>query len=193
MKLEHIFSPKLIKEASKRNLKLIGAGGGKRYRKYRFLDCRHVQDIQTSCVRTKDFYCTRCKSEEDSKKEEEGSNVYILKITSGGCSKSFVNPTKVDPYSWLKLGYSKSISRRLRQYDVLNCKDVVAVSHIRVPTRTIALRIEKNVHKICEPRRLPPEVMKKYHTTSGHTECYSVDIGMELQACIITVANMLIE
>jgi hypothetical protein len=149
---------KLKKEAKDVGLTLIGEGSKARYKTYRFNECRHEQEIRADGVRNNNFLCNIC--EETSR--DLPSKVYLLKIQSG----SFI---------WLKLGYAKQISFRIKRYKLPEDAKVRRLKVIDFDTGREAHRYESSLHKKYIRKRLPIKKMKKYHK-DGFNECYPLEM-----------------
>jgi len=94
---------KLHKEAKAVGLTLLGPGRNKNYRKYLFNDCGHEQEIVISHVRLNNFTCNTCEETH----RDLPSKVYLLRITVD---------TVIQSFTWLKLGYAKTVSTRIKDY-----------------------------------------------------------------------------
>lgn len=90
------------------------------------------------------------------------SMVYLLEI-------------KKDNFSWLKLGFAKNLELRTTGYGL---KDAVVTYVKTVPFETgrKAMLFEKALHSKLKESKLHKDLMKEYHTSSGHTECYPVEL-----------------
>jgi hypothetical protein len=149
---------KLETEAKAVGLTLIGEGRNYNYRTYRFNKCKHKQEIAISGVRNNTFICNTC--EETSR--DLPSKVYLLKIQSG----SFI---------WLKLGYAKQTSLRIKQYRLPEDAKVRRLKVIDFDTGREAHRYESSLHKKYIRKRLPIKKMKEFHK-DGYNECYPLEM-----------------
>ena len=154
---------KHIKEAKAVGLTLTGEGKNAQYRTYRFNNSKkckrkHKQEIRTTNVRSNVFICNTC--EETSR--DLPSKVYLLKIHSG----SFI---------WLKLGYAKQTSFRIKQYRLPEDVKVRRLKVIDFDTGREAHKYESSLHKKYIRKRLPVKKMKKYHKF-GFNECYPLEM-----------------
>ncbi len=153
---------KLEKEAKEFNLKLLGPGKKSSMRKYKFLDCGHTREMEPGNIRRGNFSCQIC---EDTSRTQP-SNVYLLKI-------------KTDKMQWLKLGYSKRIPSRIKQYQLPKNSKIQKLSVIKFQTGNAAHKFESSLHKKFKKHRLAPMKMKKFHTT-GYDECYPIKMKESL-------------
>ena len=149
----------LEKEAKDAGLTLIGAGRDANHRTYQFNICEHEQEIQASNVRARNFLCNKC--EETSR--DLPSHVYLLDI-------------QVDEENWLKLGYAKTISTRIKRYGLSESTKVTKLVVINYATGREAHEYEASLHKKYRYRRLLVERMKAFHTKSGAGECYPLSM-----------------
>lgn len=90
------------------------------------------------------------------------SMVYLLEIVKDG-------------FSWLKLGFAKNLELRTNGYG-LKDSTVAYVKTVPFETGRKAMLFEKALHSKLKEKRLAKDFMKKYHTFSGHTECYPIEL-----------------
>ena len=90
------------------------------------------------------------------------SLVYLLEI-------------RKDAFSWLKLGFAKNLELRTNGYGLRDA-DIVSVKTVPFETGRTAMLFEKKLHAELKVHRLSKNLMKTFHTFSGHTECYPVDV-----------------
>lgn len=90
------------------------------------------------------------------------SMVYLLEIVKDG-------------FPWLKLGFAKNLELRTNGYG-LKDSTVAYVKTVPFETGRKAMLFEKALHSKLKEKRLAKDFMKKYHTFSGHTECYPVEL-----------------
>ena len=154
---------KIQDEAKARGLTLIGAGKNARYRTYHFNACGHEQEIQTGMVRRNSFICNTC--EETSR--DLPSKVYLLEIT-------------VDSFTWLKLGYAKTIRTRISKYGLPQSKIAKRLKAVDFDKGRKAHLYEQSLHKKYIRKRLPLKKMKEFHTVSGFKECYPMKMKNKL-------------
>ena len=154
---------KIEDEAKAVGLTLIGAGRNRHYRTYRFDDCPHEQEIQTGMVRRNSFICNTC--EETSR--DLPSKVYLLEIT-------------VDSFTWLKLGYAKTIRTRISKYGLPQSKIAKRLKAVDFDKGRKAHLYEQSLHKKYIRKRLPLKQMKEFHTVSGFKECYPMKMKNKL-------------
>jgi hypothetical protein len=157
-KCKQCFQIQLETDAKAVGLTLIGKGRNAKCRTYRFNDCGHEQEITTGCVRKNNFICNTC--EETSR--DLPSKVYLLKIQSG----SFI---------WLKLGYAKQTSFRIKQYGLPEDAKVRRLKIIDFDTGREAHKFESKLHTKHKRKRLPIRKMKEFHK-DGFNECYPLEM-----------------
>ena len=150
---------KHIKEAKAVGLTLIGAGRDAHYRTYRFNDCGHEQEIFMHNVRDDFFTCNIC--EETSR--DLPSKVYLLKIEVDKIAHLF---------TWLKLGYTKNISKRIKQYRLPSESKITRLKVINFSKGRDANKFESSLQSKYRKKRLPIKKMKEFHTGNGYNECY---------------------
>ncbi len=156
---QQCFQEKLASEAIEAGLTLIGPGKNKHYRTYRFNICGHEREITTSDVRTYAFICNTC--EETAR--DLPSNVYLVKI-------------KASSFEWLKLGYAKNVTERVKQYGLPADAKVTTIVVRPFGTGREAHQFEEAIHSNYANRGLPPDRMKKFHAVGGFDECYPIDM-----------------
>lgn len=90
------------------------------------------------------------------------SLVYLLEITKGD-------------FTWLKLGFAKNLELRTNGYGLKDAS-ISSLKTIPFATGREAMLFEKNLHAKFKKYKLSKELMKSYHTFSGYTECYPVQL-----------------
>jgi len=150
---------------------LLGKGKDCHYRSYR-LRCGHSREIQPVGVRRNNFTCHKC--EETSRVQP--SSVYLLRII-------------FDNFTWLKLGYTKTIKNRISEYGLPNNSQVEILAVCNFDTGNEAHAFEAATHKLHARHKLDQNTMKGYHTNNGQTECYPTWMAPVLQATIEYEAN----
>lgn len=157
-------SNKLLKEASDVGLELLGSVKNNAYRLYRFLACGHEQEIQCSDVRSNSFQCFDC----GTTSWNQESDVYLYKIQYGEAQ-------------WLKLGYAKNHEARVRRYGLPSEAEPTLEKLVSFSTAKEANMVERLVHEKFSTERIKPELMAKYHSKSGQTECYPITLLDEIK------------
>ncbi|NQY26167.1 MAG: hypothetical protein HRT92_03205, partial [Piscirickettsiaceae bacterium] len=155
---------KLISEAAKAGLKLIGPGRSNQYRLYQFNSCGHKQELKTGHVRDNVFICNQC---EDTAMTLP-STVYLIEVNYG--SKA-----------WLKLGYSKDIRHRIKGFGLPKTAHIAVLAVRPFDTGKEARRFEGGIHKKFFDEQLD---MKQLHSISGGTECYPLLLKQRLLSII---------
>lgn len=143
---------KLNREAEAVDLTLLGPGKNARYRLYRFNACGHEQEILTGGVRLDNFVCNQC--EETSR--DLPSHVYLLEI-------------QVGEENWLKLGFAKTVSSRIKRYGLPKSAKITKLVVIDFETGREAHEYEASLQTKYKRRRLPLKRMKKFHTKMDST------------------------
>jgi len=164
-KCKSCFDEKIYNEAKAAGLELIGPGKNSHYRTYKIVECGHVKKLQLTHVRDKTFQCQIC----ETTSRTQLSYVYLLKI-------------QINNYIWLKLGYSKVIVTRAKQYGLPSDASIQEMASVLFSTGNEANKKESALHKKYKHKRLSAKLMKKYHTSSGYNECYPIDM-LELLKC----------
>jgi len=158
---------KLRREAKKAGLLIVGEPkeahrGSSResnWRNYQFLECGHTQDITLNSVRKLAFVCNSCFETS----LQLPSNLYLLSI-------------KVGSFEWLKFGYSKNVSMRIEQYGLPKKATIKKLKIIKYKTGREAIDAESAVNHNTKTRKIFFRKMKQYHTRSGYTECYPMEM-----------------
>ncbi|MDA7857088.1 GIY-YIG nuclease family protein [Gammaproteobacteria bacterium] len=158
-------------EAAKYGLKILGPGKKSTSKKYKFLDCGHTKEMEPSAVRLGFFTCQIC---EDTSRTQP-SNVYLLKIKAGDMQ-------------WLKLGYSKRIESRIKQYQLPTNSKIIKLSVVKFKTGNAAHSFEASLHRKFKKQRLPSKKMKEFHTT-GFDECYPLEMKDKLLKELANLGN----
>ena len=153
---------KINEETKAVGLTLLGAGRTSNFRTYRFDQCGHEQEIQKSAVRINNFICNTC--EETAR--DLPSKVYLLKITVD---------TVIQSFTWLKLGYSKTVSTRIKQYGLPSDAVIEKLKAMDFETGRQAHRFESSLHKKYLRKQLPNKKIQEY-MSYGFNECYPLEM-----------------
>jgi hypothetical protein len=167
------FDNKLVQEAGKFGLTLIGAGRNANYRLYSFDECGHERALYTSAVRKNSFICDTC--EEVSR--DLPSNIYLAQI-------------KVGSSKWIKVGYAKNPEDRIKRYGLPSRAIFLGMLVIPEKTGREAEKFERGLHRRLRAKRFSPERMKRYHRLSGFDECYPIKMLDSLLAELETRARL---
>lgn len=157
VKCSNCYKNTLISDAERQGMEYLGHYSGMLH-KYR-LDCGCERTYQPFTVR---MGIWACKQHGDTYYHRP-SGVYLLKITSGD-------------FSWLKFGFAKEMSIRIKGYRLPEDSQVEIIFYKQFDTGYEAMEVEKKIHKCISDARLNPSEMKKYMTGTGHTECYPVEL-----------------
>lgn len=122
------------------------------------LPCGHTKEIRMDHAKDGSYLCDKCGDSHYTKP----SSIYLLKMQTP------------DGFSWLKLGFSKSLTIRKNNYGLVKGCKVDLLCAVDVATGAIAVSVEKGWHKLLKPLRLSKSLMKNYHRFNGFTECYSI-------------------
>jgi hypothetical protein len=158
-------------EAKAVGLTLLGEGRSYRSRTYRFNECGHEQEIDTGAVRSNYFTCNTCKETA----RDLPSKVYLLRITVD---------TVIPSVTWLKLGYAKSVSSRIKYYGLPRDAGIKKLKVIDFATGRHARRFEASLHTKYKHKRLLMKKMKEF-MANGFNECYPVEMFNTLMKDII--------
>lgn len=142
----------------------------KSYKLYRFINCGHDHYIQPYSVKIKSFVCHEC----NQTPRTMTSFVYLLKITN-------------DNFTWLKLGYARSVVRRLNTYRLATGSEIEIIAVAKFDTGEEAQKIETSIHRSQEKHKLCTSKMKEYHG-NGFSECYPLHMLDTIEAIILTAA-----
>jgi len=127
------------------------------YRSYKLPCCGSIKDLRLDHVRDGVYTCdicgnSHCKFESD---------IYLFEITY----KDNV---------WLKLGYSKNIVQRFREYGLPEGAEYKVLKVIKVHTGKEARRIENSIHAKLKNIVIDKNIQLQFHTKSGSSECYEI-------------------
>jgi hypothetical protein len=143
-------------EAEKHDLVLLGKSSNSdpNYRSY-LLSCGCVRDIKVGAASLGIWACRAC----NAGYVKRPSNIYLIRF-------------KTETFSWLKLGFSHSVESRIREYKLTTpfLSEILFLREIN--SGQDAFLLEKRVHKNLKSHRLPKDMMRKFHSKSGYTECY---------------------
>lgn len=146
-----------VNEAEQNGLTIVGKGKNTKYRLYEFIECGHQQEIQLGNVRLGRFVCNICEETH----MDLPSNIYLLQISC-------------NDFTWLKLGFSKNINKRILEYGLPSKVSVKEIRSVNVKSGRQAQKIEMGMHQKFKKSRLSSRRMKAYHTKQGFNECYDV-------------------
>lgn len=152
---------KFKNEAELVGLKYLGVSderrkGGDPLHKYE-APCGHTVMSVTSHIRTGHWTCRIC----DAGYLEHPNKLYLFKIHSAG-------------FTFLKLGYSKTPEYRKHDYKMIEGTVTELLRVVNVPTGRDAIKYENEIHQKYSEFNYDKELIKKYLTESGFTECYPV-------------------
>ena len=151
---------KLEQEALDKELLLIGSSERHGYQLYQFKRCGHKQEISTSQVRRESYInCRIC----DDSSWTRPNFLYLMLIC-------------VNNMAWLKLGHAEDIDIRIRQYGLPKNSSHKVIYQKQFPTRAIAAGIEQDIHRVFINDRLDADIMRSFHTKSGISECYPLEL-----------------
>ena len=87
------------------------------------------------------------------------SQIYLLHIEVSG-------------FDWLKLGYSRDIENRVKQYGLPTNAKIKLICTVQFPTGKEAHKVEASLHKKFNKQKLSKTKMSKFHQAQGASECY---------------------
>ena len=168
---DECFLRELVKNAKKNHWTYTRDSKKMGYAWYTHDVCGNEQKIAYSAIKNSNVNCQICQESSRTKP----SNLYLLRIEVEGMMK------------WLKLGYSDDIARRVTQYG-LPVNSVISHIQVRqIATGNKAHGLEQLIHKTFESERLPKEEMNVFHTKSGATECYPIELQFKLERALRSV------
>ena len=142
--------------ASEAGVEFVGKSNSRK-KHFRFkLPCGHEKEYQWSTVKHGRVSCSVCGNTSWVNK----SFVYLLRISYVG------------GFSWLKLGHTADVQRRIAQYGLPDGAHVEILSIIEFNSRSESLVVEKTVTQKFKQYSIDKDLMLKYHTKSGYTECF---------------------
>ena len=80
------------------------------------------------------------------------------------------------PDEWLKLGYAKNIDFRTSRYGLPSDAEVSVLASRPFDTGKEAQEFEQSLHTKYSRKRLSADEMAIFHSQSGQTECYPVQM-----------------
>jgi hypothetical protein len=113
------------------------------------------------------------------------------------CNSSwFTQPSKLylfeleleNGFKFLKFGYGKNLSNRIREYRLKNCKVTALILSFNLPSGFIAMTEELKIHANLKDR-LDAKQMKKYFTRGGYSECYKLEQKQNILDQMLSVKN----
>ena len=147
-----------LSQIEPQGLTIVDKNSVKGYRWF-LLPCGCEKEIRMEHARNGTWLCGYC----DDTHYTKESNLYLVKYTS-------------EDFSWLKFGYARNLDVRFSSYGVPSHYKRELLVSIPVHSGYAALETEKSIHSEFKQYRLDKELMKQYHTSNGHTECYPVSI-----------------
>ena len=106
------------------------------------------------------------------------SNLYIFEISS------------VDGFTFLKLGYSLKPEYRKLDYILSSGTTAILLKKVQVSSGALAIKLENTIHVKYKEFNLDKNVIKKYLTESGFTECYPIELKSDLIAELVSVESL---
>lgn len=103
------------------------------------------------------------------------SNIYLIRFSADG-------------FSWLKLGVTTSVERRIFDYKMKKDTNKTVLFCEQVSTYSKAIEMEKYLHKQFKSCNLNHKEMRSY-MTNGFTECYPHDIMQKMLSKIEEVVK----
>jgi hypothetical protein len=138
----------------------------KSYGLYRFIKCRHEQEIRNGSIKTGRFVCHTCEESWATKP----SNLYLHEIRYGDTTL-------------LKFGRAQDVEHRIKGYGLPADATVVTLKTWAYATGAQADRVESLINSAVP--HLSRRLARKVLTASGSTECFAA----EHAALIIDLAN----
>ena len=155
------YTQRLKSDAEKQGMTYVGHVKGMMHN-YK-LPCGCFRHIQPFAVR-KGIWA--CKVHDDTFYHRP-NGIYLLEMTYEG-------------KSWLKLGFAKDMQIRTKGYGLLEGTECSLLFYRSLSTGYEAMDIEKSIHREMTNYKLDSKEMKMYMTSTGHTECYPMEVKDEL-------------
>ena len=164
---------KLNEEAFQAGVKLLGEAQNKKsnYRRYKILDCGHIQDIGTKEIRNHSFLCAKCTDTSRTKP----SKIYLIEFN-------------YENFNWLKIGYSKKVETRIKQYQLKKEIKYKVLKKVDFVDAITAHREESKIHKNYKDDKLSKNKMSSY-MKYGNTECYPIKMKEILLEKLANLGN----
>lgn len=121
------------------------------------LSCGCVTKVRRDAIYRGRIYCKN----HDKTHYNNPNGVYLIEINHDG-------------FSWLKLGMSLDLDRRISEYKLHEDSSYSVLKYIKFKTGHTAIKFENSVHKIFDKFNLDNNLMKNY-MKSGFSECYPTD------------------
>lgn len=141
-----------------------------RHHRYFILPCGHEKHMSIQNAIIGSYSCREC----GKSKLDLPSRLYLIKVESMG-------------YEWLKFGYGHSISKRIKEYGLIDGAKTEVICDIIVETGEQARDYEKAVHSKYKSLKLDKSLMRNYMRIGGFSECYPMSakdtLIRELNSC----------
>lgn len=124
---------------------------------YKFKCCGEVKELYKIAVERGNCLCPSCGNGWMTKP----SKIYLFELeTNTG-------------FSFLKFGYGKDLENRVREYRLKDCTFKSLIYSVDLPSGRIAMKEELRIHsELGTP--LDSNMMRKYLTRGGYSECYPI-------------------
>ena len=154
---------KLTEVLALRGLKKVGTTDSDQRYLFEIIECGHIQEMALSNAKLGSYICHEC----NNTYYDNPSSVYLYRISVPGAD-------------WLKLGFAKHPDVRHEQYGLPDIADVELLDWLPTQTGRDARHIESILHRDFKQHVLSSEEMRDWHTKSGYTECYPVELEEKL-------------
>lgn len=122
---------------------------------YKFKCCGATKKLHKVAVERGNCLCPSCGSGWMTKP----SKIYLFQLETN------------EGFNFLKFGYGKDLENRVREYRLKDCKFKSLIYSVDLPSGQIAMKEELRIHSELGAA-LDSNVMRKYLTRGGYSECY---------------------
>lgn len=121
------------------------------------LSCGCISEVRRDAIYRGRIYC----KEHDQTYYNSPNGVYLIEIKCNG-------------FSWLKVGMSLNLERRISEYKLHESATFCVLKYIKFNTGYSAIEFENGIHKKFSEFNLDNSLMRK-HMKSGYSECYPIN------------------
>lgn len=125
---------------------------------YKFKCCGAVKELYKIAVERGNCVCPECGNGWMTKP----SKIYLFQLETA------------EGFSFLKFGYGKDLENRVREYRLKDCKFKSLIYSVDLPSGYTAMKEELRIHSELG-ETLDSNIMRKYLTRGGYSECYNLD------------------
>lgn len=155
-------SDRFIYHASLSETEIIDSNTNDKSRVLCKLKCGCVTEVRRDAIYRGRVYCKT----HDYNFYSNPNGLYLIELQNGD-------------FSWLKLGMSLDVERRISDYKLSDDTTYTVLKYIKIKSGYEAIKVENKLHKKYDEFNLDKNLMYKY-MLSGFTECYPISIKENL-------------